>query len=80
MQTSLRKIGNSRGVIIPSAFIEQLHIENEIEMIVKDGALILRPSGTPRKGWFDGYDKEKDTEEPLSELVEMESEQDEWEW
>ena len=79
MQTSLRKIGNSRGVIIPSAFIEQLHIENEVEMIVKDGALLLRPSGTPRKGWFDNYDQAKDIE-PLAELAELESEQDEWEW
>lgn len=49
MRTSLRKIGNSRGVIIPSALIEQLHIENEVEMIVQDAVLLLRPSGTPQK-------------------------------
>ncbi len=79
MQTTLRKIGNSRGVIIPSALIEQLHIENEVEMIVQDGALLLKPSTTPRKGWFDNYDKEKDVE-PLSEMVELDSEQEEWEW
>lgn len=79
MRTSLRKIGNSRGVIIPSALIEQLHIENEVEMIVQDGVLLLRPSGTPRKGWFEHYDQTKDSE-PLAEMAALDSEQDEWEW
>lgn len=79
MQTSLRKIGNSRGIIIPSALIEQLHIENEVEMIVKDGSLILRSPCAPRKGWFDDYDPNNDVE-PLSEMIESQSEQDEWEW
>lgn len=79
MQTALRKIGNSRGVIIPSALIEQLHLENEVEMIVQDGALLLKPANNPRKGWFEHYDQTQDTE-PLAEMVELESEQDEWEW
>lgn len=79
MQTTLRKIGNSRGIIIPSAFIEQLHIENEVEIIIKDNALILRSPVKPRKGWFDNYDSNNDVE-PLSKMVALESEQDEWEW
>ena len=79
MLTSLRKIGNSRGLIIPSAFLEQLQIENEVELILKDGVLLLKPVTPLRQGWFDGYDPSKDVE-PLSELGELESEQEDWEW
>ena len=42
MRTILRKIGNSRGIIIPSSIIEQLHIENEVEMICSSGFLALK--------------------------------------
>ncbi|WP_127470198.1 AbrB/MazE/SpoVT family DNA-binding domain-containing protein [Thiomicrorhabdus aquaedulcis] len=79
MQTTLRKIGNSRGIIIPSSIIEQLHIDNEVEMEVQDGVLLLKPSNTPRKGWFDHYNPEKDIE-PLSEMKDLESEQEDWQW
>ena len=79
MLTYLRKIGNSRGLIIPSAFLEQLQIENEVELILKDGALLLKAVTPLRQGWFDGYDPSKDVE-PLSELGELESEQEDWEW
>lgn len=79
MQITLRKIGNSRGVVIPSAIIEQLQLQNSLEMIVQDGCLLLKPLNTPRSGWFDGYDASLDVE-PLSELKEMPSEDAEWEW
>ncbi len=79
MHTTLRKIGNSRGVIIPSVFIEQLHIQNEVEMVIQDGALLLKPFAAPRKGWFDNYDPSKDSE-PLADMVDLDTEQNEWEW
>ena len=79
MLTSLRKIGNSRGLIIPSAFLEQLQIVNEVELILQDGVLLLKPVTPLRQGWFEGYDPNKDVE-PLSELRELESEQEDWEW
>ncbi|MBF6057262.1 MULTISPECIES: AbrB/MazE/SpoVT family DNA-binding domain-containing protein [Thiomicrorhabdus] len=79
MQTMLRKIGNSRGIIIPSSIIEQLNIENEVDMNIKDGTLVLKPSNTLRKGWFDNYNSNDDVE-PLSEMTDLESEQEDWEW
>jgi len=79
MQTILRKIGNSRGIIIPSSIIEQLHIESEVDMNIEDGALVLKPVNTPRKGWFDNYNPSEDVE-PLSEMQDLESEQEDWQW
>lgn len=79
MQTTLRKIGNSRGIIIPSSIIEQLHLEQEVDMKIENGALVLKPTSTLRKGWFDDYNPSEDVE-PLSEMKDLESEQEDWEW
>ncbi|WP_044411167.1 AbrB/MazE/SpoVT family DNA-binding domain-containing protein [Thiomicrospira microaerophila] len=79
MQTALRQIGNSRGVIIPAPIIEQLHLDQPIEMLVQDGALLLKPSENPRVGWFDGYDPLKD-DQPLASMTDLETEQEDWEW
>ena len=77
MQTTLRKIGNSRGVIIPSTLIEQLHFESEVELVLQEGALLLKPSTHHRKDWFEGYDSSKDIE-PLAEMKDLDSEQEDW--
>ena len=79
MQTTLRKIGNSRGVIIPSAYIEQLRIKGKVELTLENGVLILKPVTPQRQGWFEGYDPSKDTV-AISDIEELESEQEEWEW
>lgn len=42
MKATVRKMGNSQGVLIPKAIIEQLGIESELEMTVEDEALVLR--------------------------------------
>jgi len=79
MQVSLRKIGNSRGIIIPSAIIDQLNIGQKVEMSVQEGALVLKPFNSPREGWFEGYDEQKDFD-PLAEMKEIDTEQKDWEW
>jgi len=79
MHTTLRKIGNSKGIIIPAHMIEALHLDHEVEMTIENGALVLKPSQQPRQGWFDNYDVNKD-DEPLKELQDVESEQEDWEW
>ena len=54
MLTSLRSIGNSRGVLIPAAFLSSCRMEGEIDMQLLDGQIILRPvNRAPRAGWFD---------------------------
>lgn len=79
MQIALRQIGNSRGVIIPAPIIEQLHLDQPIEMLVQDGALLLKPTENPRAGWFEGYDPLKD-DQPLADMQDLDSEQEGWEW
>ncbi|MCF6298474.1 MAG: hypothetical protein L3J01_01190 [Thiomicrorhabdus sp.] len=80
MQTTIRKIGNSKGVIIPSAILNALQLEKNIEMEVKNNELIIRPiAPSLRHGWFDGYSASKD-DVPLKNMTETETELEEWDW
>lgn len=79
MQVAIRKIGNSKGVIIPSSIIDQLKISSHVQLTVEKGALILKPVTTPRQGWFDDYNPKQD-EDAFEELVDLKSEQEEWDW
>lgn len=52
MKVTLRKVGNSQGVIIPKAVIAQLGIEDGLEMTVEQDAIILhKPAKATRYGW-----------------------------
>ncbi|WP_106854598.1 AbrB/MazE/SpoVT family DNA-binding domain-containing protein [Caballeronia novacaledonica] len=52
MKATLRKIGNSQGVLIPKPFLTQLGLENEVEMNVEGDAIVLRrPRNSTREGW-----------------------------
>ena len=45
------KIGNSRGVRIPKALIAEAGLGEEVELTVRDGAVVIRAAGRPRAGW-----------------------------
>lgn len=52
MKVVIRRIGNSRGVVIPKPLLIEAGLEAEAEMIVEEGALVVRrPAAPPRAGW-----------------------------
>jgi antitoxin MazE len=52
MKTTIRKMGNSRGVIIPKPLLAQVGLQDEAEMVVEDHAIVIRrPRGAIREGW-----------------------------
>ena len=52
ISVSVRAIGNSRGVVIPKAILEQLGIEGQMDMSVEDAKIILsKPKNPVRKSW-----------------------------
>ena len=55
VRTQIVKIGNSRGVRLPKLLIEQMGFNNEVEILVQDGQLILRPVTRPRRGWDEQF-------------------------
>jgi antitoxin MazE len=52
LKTTIRKFGNSQGVIIPKPVLAQVGLTTEAEMVVEGNALVIRrPSRRPREGW-----------------------------
>lgn len=52
MKATLRKMGNSQGVIIPKALIAQFGFEGEVEMkVTPDGIMLAKPQEKARAGW-----------------------------
>lgn len=54
MLTTVRLIGNSRGVLIPAAFLASCQIEEQVDMQLQDGQIVIKPvRNKVRQGWFD---------------------------
>lgn len=51
MHISLVKIGNSRGVRLPKSVIEAAGLKDDLDLEVRDGAVIVRNAKTTRSGW-----------------------------
>lgn len=54
MRSTLRKMGNSSGVIIPKPLLTEIGAKagDDVELRVEEGRLIIEPSReTPRAGW-----------------------------
>jgi antitoxin MazE len=53
MLTTMRQIGNSRGVLIPAAFLASCQIEEQVDMLLQDGQIVIKPvKRLLREGWF----------------------------
>lgn len=56
LHVSLRRIGNSHGVVIPKPLLAQVGLETAsgAEMTIEGHAIVLRrPAATVRAGWAD---------------------------
>ncbi len=52
MTANIIKIGNSRGVRIPKKVLEQYAMDGQVEMVLSDGGILLKPVvREPRTGW-----------------------------
>jgi antitoxin MazE len=85
MKAQLIKIGNSRGVRLPKAVIEQVGLDGEIELDVRSDEVAIRPAKRkPREGWAESFKAMAEAGDdalidgPLPSLTKFD--EDEWEW
>jgi antitoxin MazE len=85
MNAKLVPIGNSRGVRLPKSVIGQCGLGDEIELVVRDGCLIIRPSRAARAGWEEAFERMHAAGDdhlldldPVSQATEWEK--SEWTW
>jgi len=82
MLLSVVAIGNSKGIRIPKAILEQCNIRDRLELEVDGGRIILEAVGeTPRKDWEKKF-QEMATNKDDNLLVadEIGIGMEEWEW
>src|ERR1700676_3709733 len=51
MKTRIVRIGNSQGLRIPQALLDQTGLSGEVEILAKGDGLVIRPAHKPRAGW-----------------------------
>jgi len=52
MKVTIRRMGNSRGLIIPKPVLQQTGLDEEVELSVEGDCIVLRkPVVDPRAGW-----------------------------
>lgn len=81
----IRKIGNSQGILLPKAMLQQAGIGETVDVEITDGALILRAvKKHPREGWEASFDKAivagDKPESDLWEGVPNQFDQADWTW
>jgi antitoxin MazE len=57
MRLRIVKIGNSQGIRIPKPLLEQLNINEDVDIVVENNQMIIRPVSNPRAGWNDAFRK-----------------------
>lgn len=54
MRTTLRRIGNSQGVLIPAPWLAECGISGEIDLHLEGKKIVIEPVEPARAGWFEG--------------------------
>jgi antitoxin MazE len=84
MIVKVKKIGNSKGIIIPKNLIEMCDIGEEVSLVVEDNHIIISAPKNPRAEWEVQFKAAlKEVKEPNNEYlnhIPNEFDEDEWTW
>ena len=82
MKIYLIRIGNSLGIRLPKAVIEQCRFKDEIDAEIVDGKLILTVPQKTRTGWEDAFKKmaQRGDDVLLDQDDKLASDVEDWKW
>jgi antitoxin MazE len=63
METSIIKIGNSKGLRLSKTILKKYNIKDKVELILEEEQIILKPITTPRKDWEKEFKKMSENED-----------------
>jgi antitoxin MazE len=81
-KTRIVRIGNSQGIRVPRALLDQAKLPEEVELLAQPGRLVVRAARRPRAGWAEAaramHERGEDTllDSPTSTRFDRE----EWTW
>ena len=82
MLVSVIQIGNSRGIRLPKAILDQLNVSEKLDLEVENQQIILKPvQDKPRHGWSDAFKEMASLKEDRLLIADTNgTEGFEWEW
>ena len=82
VRSKIVKIGNSRGVRIPRALLEQAGLKDQVEMRVEDNKLIIHSIREVRQDWEAHYSvmAANGDDRLIDQYIPTEWDEEEWEW
>jgi len=82
MKAKLIQIGNSRGVRIPKPLIKEAGLNNEVDINLRDGEIVIRSMRKIRSGWEEAAMKlhEHNGDGLVADEIPTRFDQTEWEW
>lgn len=57
METSIIKIGNSKGLRLSKTLLEKYQIKDKVELILEKDQIVIRPIECPRQNWEENFRK-----------------------
>ena len=82
MKAKLVRIGNSRGVRLPKPLIEEAGLPDDVELEVRNGAIVISPANGVRSGWEEAaQDMRLRGDDELMDIhVNTRFDDEEWQW
>lgn len=82
MKAQIIQIGNSQGIRIPKALLEESGLSGEVELQVCEEGIMIRRAARPRAGWDAAFLALADTDDDQTASAAAASEFDtkEWQW
>jgi antitoxin MazE len=82
MKARLVRIGNSRGVRLPKPVIEEAGLGEDVDIQVRNGAVVITPAARPRSGWANAARRarERGGDRLLDETTSTRFDDEEWRW
>ena len=82
MKTQIIQIGNSQGIRIPKALLEESGITGEVNLELTTDGILIRNISKPRSGWEEAFRhlSEHDDDSPLEEGLSTDFEKKQWQW
>ncbi len=79
--TRIIQIGNSRGIRVPKAVLEQAELPEQVELRAEPGRLVVTAARKPRAGWADAANEMYTAgDDHLLDQTPTAFDEEEWEW